>query len=401
MSMKCSDQPVRLRARSIQQMAPENSLNPRAPIYRLNNDVLSLIFEFARDDYPVAKPRSSICVLQVSRLWRRVALDTPRIWSRIVDVLRPHLIETHLTYSKCALLDICFSGGSRQRVKSSISLLMEQVSRWQRLSLSGQADGPHMLTAPAPHLEELHISIGDSSPPIFASHDFFSGSTPQLRILVLKRFIVPLTSGIYTNLISLHLETLDFTRSYSPDGRAQFLRVLSGCPLLETLFIGNLNFLGFHALEKLEPIHLPHLHHIECHIRGIAFPHLTTLQSHTMHNILASVHPSPSCIFRAALAGGDAIIFLPSLPKLTTTLESLLRIEQLSFELGQTYRLVGRIGGPDSLEDGQNTLDLEFELCDGVSEFIVPSQAATLPMIETRLGLSSCFARCRSFAISA
>ncbi|KDQ06191.1 hypothetical protein BOTBODRAFT_71082 [Botryobasidium botryosum FD-172 SS1] len=344
-----------------EQMRPEHSLNPRAPIYRLNHDILSLIFEFARDEHPVPKLHFIFCVLQVSRLWRRVALDTPRLWSRIIDVLHPRLIRTHIAYSKCAPLDISFKEGRRQQVQSSISLLMPHVSRWQRFSLTGWADDLS-LTAPAPHLEELYLDSMRDDKFGFPSHDVFSGSTPRLRSLVLRRFLIPLTSGIYVNLVSLRLEELHCLSRRHPDCWAQFFRILGACPLLEALQIKNVIFdQSTHTYDQLrlrEPIHLPHLHDIQFYIQGTTTAY-SILQSREIRAILASIRPSPSSTFCGAFARGDPSNLLPELAK---TLESHLHIEQLSLDFGYNdCQIMGRGGGCNRLNGQQEMSSLEIE----------------------------------------
>ncbi|KDQ08651.1 hypothetical protein BOTBODRAFT_118404, partial [Botryobasidium botryosum FD-172 SS1] len=57
------------------------------PIYRLPNEVLALIFQFAESSpYNSLQPLESrvpLNISAVSRVWREIALDTPQIWTTI------------------------------------------------------------------------------------------------------------------------------------------------------------------------------------------------------------------------------------------------------------------------------------------------------------------------------
>lgn len=193
--------------------------NRFTPIYRLPNDVLIIIFEFAMPIWS-EKLRPSkyppLTLAQVSKRWREVSvsLHTSMLWNQIRLSKEP-LVDLLLSRSRSAPLDIMLScepflGSSLLRpttecqiynAHSSLSLLkyrlIDEIRRWRSFAFSS----PHtrdvgnleslLLRCSAPILQKFHCEVvTDPHEHLPEQHilpsNLFCGDTPCLTELHLQ-----------------------------------------------------------------------------------------------------------------------------------------------------------------------------------------------------------------------
>lgn len=162
---------------------------------------------------------------QVSKLWRQIAVDSPRLWCRI-SVLRQQHVDLYATRSKNTPLEISLrSPGSgkaiiNSRITASIASLIPHLSRWRSFSISRlnpEFYWDQLLNNPAPILEELSICISSwHTPPKNTS--LFTGNLPRLQSLNLNGLNIPLSSPVYKGLTSLRIEGVTFAFSITNEG---------------------------------------------------------------------------------------------------------------------------------------------------------------------------------------
>ncbi|KDQ18412.1 hypothetical protein BOTBODRAFT_171257 [Botryobasidium botryosum FD-172 SS1] len=224
--------------------------NHLTPIYRLPDDIYISLFDILQNDRGPLEPSVIWAVSQVSRLWRQIAFNTPKL-SCIINVLAREFVDRCIAYSRNLPLDIilrdrrCVISNPTElpfesEVRDVIPSLISCISRWRVLELQ-QADGG------------TSISVRDN---------LFAGCTPKLRYLHLNGVSIPFSTPVYSNLVSLCLEFVDHTLSTSTD----FLRSLKACPLLEHLHLQGA-LIGQAGPWDKPPVHLPHLRYI--YIEGI------------------------------------------------------------------------------------------------------------------------------------
>ncbi|KDQ17981.1 hypothetical protein BOTBODRAFT_545773 [Botryobasidium botryosum FD-172 SS1] len=290
-----------------------NRCNQLLPIFRLPNEILAIIFQcIVGDEATRAMPlrqRAPFNVSHVSRRWRNVAIETPRLWAAY-DIANAHIADIIIDRSKHVPLDIklviyptrymgpgdgdpwelCFPtrcadvDAAAPITFDLLRPLLPHVHRWGAVVLDGVDDEHHLEMClpgdPAPNLQKLHIiknsHFMDSE--AILRIPLFNGSTPLLRDLYLSCLSIPLTSSLYTGLTSLKLEYLIYEEGVMPF----LLTIGGGCPLLERLILRQV-YWDEHPQPTSgggnQPISLPRLKE----------PKLSRLQQRSFYPILSSI----------------------------------------------------------------------------------------------------------------
>ncbi|KDQ10301.1 hypothetical protein BOTBODRAFT_178322 [Botryobasidium botryosum FD-172 SS1] len=304
--------------------------------YRIPTEVYIQIFEWLRC-HSRFRIKDAMNVSHVSRLWRDIALETPSLWT-LIQPIRKELIETFLTRSKTAPLEIAFwikyeieSESFVERVLSDfLAPLLPHISRWESLSMNQVAPrflAPH-LVSPAPQLRALTLSKRGwhrhHSLDIFRPM-LFGGSAPCLRELSLAgAFILlsPQNLPLYSGLTKLHFRHVAF----SEDLLSDLLLTLNSSFLLEELhFYWKFLDLWIDSEDMLQiSSPLPSLREIV--IKGTVAP--------VVRYILNSVRPPSSVRLEISTTledHEDVRSVLPSCSDVMNTLPSLSNIDHLLF----------------------------------------------------------------------
>ncbi|TBU47508.1 hypothetical protein BD309DRAFT_951671, partial [Dichomitus squalens] len=199
-------------------------LNAMAPISKLPPEILSEIFAVVAKVYqttrnpPRFRPRRTykwIIVTHVCRSWRHVALETPRLWSRIV-LSDPEATQEVLARSKKAPLWVTGHVTCRDEPRRKLlDAVMKESSRMKELDLTGPVPIFQSVAAlskrGAELLEILSLSGSGRCVPDITIHPlyhtlpvFFGGHTPNLRHLHVHMISVkwdnPVLCATLTNL---------------------------------------------------------------------------------------------------------------------------------------------------------------------------------------------------------
>ncbi|KDQ07438.1 hypothetical protein BOTBODRAFT_192449 [Botryobasidium botryosum FD-172 SS1] len=220
-------------------------------------EVLSRIFELvvvAEESTWFPQPRAltwtaPLILLRICSRWRRIAMNTPRLWTRInALMLSDTLTDTFLRWSKSAPIDIAFPQyGKRDRF---MTLVAQHVHRWRSLELKNlnldAEEAIKLLQVPTPHLQSFHITLKGHAQLL---EDLFAGVAPQLHTLKLSGLCLSLASPLFANLRVLNLTSM---------GRhilliSQLLSIIERSPLLEELVLHHRYFLLDHATETASP----------------------------------------------------------------------------------------------------------------------------------------------------
>ncbi|KDQ07364.1 hypothetical protein BOTBODRAFT_38891 [Botryobasidium botryosum FD-172 SS1] len=227
--------------------------NNLAPIHRLPNEILGIIFKLVKRE---ASPVGFNDFLSVSHRWRIIALNTPSLWTNIHNLSGP-LLDVFIARSKQHSLEVSYG---RPEDRSDSSALLEYLAHispyvqgWRTCQLFGplraRAEILSYLTTPAPTLETLSISLykarGDGVDDAELDDDtgpfnpLFGGSAPRLRELALDGAFVSLSSPIFSGLTKLELGRISYS---SADSNSPFLllHAIESCPLLEVLMLTDI-----------------------------------------------------------------------------------------------------------------------------------------------------------------
>ncbi|KAF9490876.1 hypothetical protein BDN71DRAFT_142951 [Pleurotus eryngii] len=231
--------------------------NRYLPVSKLPPDVLSTIFEsIAMTIEDDLEPYSDLLsATQVCRLWRQVALDSPRIWSFMYCSATPRLVDLFLDRSKSAPLHLLGSS-SGDNVLVKVLNILNHLHRLKEIKLVDCEDDwfSRIISQGAPQLESLSL---DSSGEIARFHPSADGF-PVLQHLELIDFVY--TSAL-ASLAALRSLTINADRS---DDKSQlpscieFLAILASLPNLSDLALTE----AFAPLEGLLPsssVRLTHL----------------------------------------------------------------------------------------------------------------------------------------------
>ncbi|KDQ07565.1 hypothetical protein BOTBODRAFT_180546 [Botryobasidium botryosum FD-172 SS1] len=148
--------------------------------------------------------------------------DTPYMWYKNM--------EYHKRYEKAYFAHAA-------DIPNFLSPLLSHIFRWQSLELFAIPQPDELvplLRSRAPLLKVLTLQAKESGLATSRSEGhptIFLGSTPSLRHVNLSGFSPPLSSSLYTGLVTLTLSDINFP----PHSIHLFLRNLSECPLLTKL----------------------------------------------------------------------------------------------------------------------------------------------------------------------
>ena len=232
-------------------------LNAMAPISVLPPEVLSEIFAaLAHSSYsPQGRPgfRSQsaydwITVTHVCRAWRNIALDTPRLWSRVI-LSGLDITQEVIARSKRAPLWVtAYMTCLDDPRKTLLDSIMRESSRLKELDLVGPAQAFESFSTlpmgPATILETLILCEGspyDLDDVLFPHNPslpvLFQGQTPNLRHLLLNRIGVKWDNPIFCSTLT-HLTVVvqyDANPSFSTGTFSQLLSALENMHALERL----------------------------------------------------------------------------------------------------------------------------------------------------------------------
>lgn len=210
-------------------------------------------------------------VSSACRHWRHIILNTPSLWSTIVDnILRAplpdHAINTFLTRSGRYPLLVCLNDGSIR-----LPSLVQQVPRVYELTLRsyGGTTVPSDFTQPASMLQSLYVSYEPqklySVAPIVHIPPMFGNQTPALRHLVMDH-IASWSNNTFGHLTHLHLSgvaRISDREPFLPALYTKFLHLLRCNPSLEVLFLEHLGIWihpsGFYGDVSFERVVLKHV----------------------------------------------------------------------------------------------------------------------------------------------
>ena len=261
--------------------------NSLAPVNALPAELLCLIFAqlvsqgnllpkppckhfFPRQVDPPTGSRDIVAVTSVCRYWRTVTIQNPWLWASVPLHDRVGVRE-FLARSKDLLISLTLT----RRFPSNVApLLAPSAHRIRSLYISTElADDIELLWAelsrPAPNLQELFIEHLPRMHRSFVTVDalgrpphlppIFNGDTPALRVFTLRGFRSPFTA-MPASLVHLDIGT---SQGILPPFR-ELLRMLSNCPLLETL-----NLYGSWGWNVFENYTITH--------NGVALPKLDAI----------------------------------------------------------------------------------------------------------------------------
>ncbi|KDR84541.1 hypothetical protein GALMADRAFT_151399 [Galerina marginata CBS 339.88] len=275
--------------------------NHSGPIVNLDNDTLWYIFSlnanmelhFGQPEDTVPALRTLRYISQVCSNWRQLAVGSPSLWSRILDVnllsqgadWRNEVIRRTGT----ALLDV-----KAQNYDPSLPLALNSLewllnAHWSRIrSLVLALDHLHfspdeepwfrLFERPAPSME-IFIFLGEFvTPPTFV---LFSNTAPSLRRLSAAHMRLNLTTFRTPKLCHLVI--------HSPVSTLDLLNALNQMPVLESLETGSLEpFIPVQDAQYPLPVAtLPRLRQIKFEVLDCADVTLS---------VLAHILPAKGCV---------------------------------------------------------------------------------------------------------
>ncbi|KAF8066615.1 hypothetical protein FPV67DRAFT_1495705 [Lyophyllum atratum] len=184
------------------------------------------------------------CVSHVCSHWRRVALETPSLWSDI-PLNCPRWAKEMMARSKMSPLTITvMCGYYTRRSTAAVRAALSQLSRIRKLSLYESHGAPRpfsdfakFLDSPAPLLETLEICItsarGKASAEYTLPEELFSGVSPRLARLGIRDCGLNWGAPIFANLVSL--KVANYLPNTSRPLVNQFFSALSTMSRLEKL----------------------------------------------------------------------------------------------------------------------------------------------------------------------
>ncbi|KAF9490877.1 hypothetical protein BDN71DRAFT_1453786 [Pleurotus eryngii] len=227
------------------------------PVSKLPPEVLSTIFESIaitiEDDL---EPYSDLLsATQVCRLWRRVALDSPRIWSFIYCSATPCLVDLFLERSKAAPLHLLGSSPG-DNVPVNVLNILNHLHRLKEINLEGcEADwSSRIISQGAPQLESLSLSNYGEIARFHPSADGF----PVLQHLELSGFVYTSTVASLTTLRSLTITAEGSVDKSQFPSCSEFLAILACLPNLSELSLAR----AFARLEGPLPLSSVRLTHL-------------------------------------------------------------------------------------------------------------------------------------------
>ncbi|KAJ7606184.1 hypothetical protein DFH06DRAFT_1348269 [Mycena polygramma] len=211
----------------------------------LPTELLAEIFQFACVTSSSSRPSTLKSLSHVCRVWRRVALGEPRLWTEIdYQHDHPDFVNEQLRRS----------GNLAVVVKAHFPMHFNRGLQNLRLALKESAIGTLDIQGPpeildqvlqnldAAFLKTLSLFVPSGQMPKDTPYPgpSFHLTAPQLRTLSLSNFVVPWDATIFSNLTHLRLHLQDPT--FAPS-MIQILGMLTSSPMLR-----ELNLL--HAIEN-------------------------------------------------------------------------------------------------------------------------------------------------------
>ncbi|KZP32574.1 hypothetical protein FIBSPDRAFT_1036723 [Athelia psychrophila] len=273
--------------------------NLDAPTSDIPDELLAMIFE-ADEDIPLSQGFEShvgALASHVSHRWRKIALSTPRLWSRIRYVAgSTHMEEFHvyLSRSKMAPVDIYIDAyGHSALVTDLPHLVANHIGhcRWLCIENVERETLQQLLeytsSQPAPILTFLKIQGHNG---IHFSGPLFASAAPRLRVLDLQglelnTIQIPWIS-VFKAVTHLRLDDIYITNS---ETYSSFRCILGTLKSLSHLELQPLEFPI--PLPPQPPLELPNLQFL--HVDSSAYPQTLDI---ILHNIRASSLTSLSLI---------------------------------------------------------------------------------------------------------
>ncbi|KDQ19004.1 hypothetical protein BOTBODRAFT_184803 [Botryobasidium botryosum FD-172 SS1] len=207
--------------------------------YRIPNEILSYILELSGKGETTGVDVLNLS--HVSRRWRQVALETPRLWTSPL-MFPSEFVDICAARSKNLPLNISSGRSCAGRVRE----VLPYQPRWRRLCLSYSPKDSKLvksfLSVPAPMLETLQLRFSDPGNMDCASdskilhRNPFGGDTPRLREVFFSGVFLPFASPIFSGLRKLSLDDMQFDKVNTI---YQLLRALGACPCMESLTFGE------------------------------------------------------------------------------------------------------------------------------------------------------------------
>ncbi|KDQ13429.1 hypothetical protein BOTBODRAFT_55978 [Botryobasidium botryosum FD-172 SS1] len=253
--------------------------NELVPVHRLPNELLGAIFVLAGStSFQVSGWPASFSISQVCKLWRQVALNTPRLWMNIDVSAGDELASIYVERSGTAPLNLSVNFGvlPSQDDKTREIYWSRYADRWSRLSIqnpspitTSQDCALRWLTHSAPILEALEISTQQRFGRQRSLDVSLDIQMPRLREVKLAGLYLPLTLPIFRGLTILHLTRIMYTFMTA----ISLLRVLVECPALEELRFDLLVIEGGSDRDEIPGNTMPEIVDLS-HLRVITLRHL-------------------------------------------------------------------------------------------------------------------------------
>lgn len=234
----------------------DQAVRSQSPIFRLPEELLSLIFVTGVCDAEDEDPLLVSSLMLVCRYWRDVAINTPELWSTIC--ISPHgsleKARRRLARSKSVRLDVSINFNPRadepstvtENIVRAMDLLRPALWRTRSFRLS-VPNRPQVHAAvlrcqeDAPFLETLSICVYHSMQDDHYSSPclpLFNGYTPRLKSCSFTSFNFGWDRRIVSGLNALHL--VGYWNGLSPSVDT-LLDILRGCPNLQELTLRNIS----------------------------------------------------------------------------------------------------------------------------------------------------------------
>ncbi|KAL0572653.1 hypothetical protein V5O48_009311 [Marasmius crinis-equi] len=263
-------------------------------IYQLPPELLSRIFHFhAKHTIQVNyefQGGDLVNFMHVCQHWRKVAVETPDIWST-PDFRRPKWAQEMVARSKTTPLTLVTSNLAGEshadgKVESAVEVLRREHHRVHELDMAfGDHSNPYtpiekwlsqISDIEAPRLRRLCLEIRPGRRSLtfpFLPEFFFRERCPRLKYVTLRHFDLDKSwnSFILRNLTSLCLgisisssDAYPYWNRGAPLGLDKLLFILRNCPDLELLQLQSCcKVAEEHSVSSLTPVKLPRLRRFE------------------------------------------------------------------------------------------------------------------------------------------
>lgn len=223
--------------------------NECAGISSLPREILAEIFETATTMYHCERPPIEILLSQVTHHWREVALDAPKLWSRIANL---NNAPVYLQRSKSVLFTLEVSlmptyihtrserSHDEDIFQTVFKMMPSHLHRCRRLSVHclNQREVDHFIpclrSSTAPYLKSMQLTCRSLRPPSLTRLPVFSDGFPSLESLCLANLnIQPFIPALKS------VTTIKFTaaKALSRMDLSEFCTALCCAPLLRELEI--------------------------------------------------------------------------------------------------------------------------------------------------------------------